>query len=481
MSGVIRKETFLNPEDYPEDQRRLVEDFNAKLKNSMGIITGIGKEYHTIWLIDRKDLSMELYRSTGQNTVSGLIDLGTSNSNYESFIKAYVETYVADRPESILRDISYSVVSEKIMTGGLYTIDYMRINDDSSIAYHQMAFALAGSPDTADKFILAFRDVDKVIRRHMADKLYLREQLNIVNALSRDYYNIFKIDIESGNVVILKLDGYVTKGMEKPSEKIYPYDVLYRQYVTDRVYSEDIPSMMEAMSLPVIKEKLEKNSEYVSSYRVMDNGEIHYYQFTYIPINPLNKAAGILAAFKNVDDIVESARERDELKVLAETDTMTGILNRGSGEQKINVDLASGKRGMFCVIDIDEFKSINDNYGHDTGDKVIRGIADILKSGSRERDIIFRLGGDEYAIFAPNVMRKDKGRDMINRIFENVTNLDIPELKGYTPTISVGAVIIPHGKRATFDDAYRKADECVYKSKNYKGNYLTFHDPETAK
>jgi len=57
-----------------------------------------------------------------------------------------------------------------------------------------MAFALAGQPGETENFILAFRDIDKSIRKHIADKRYLREQLDIVETLSRDYYNIFKIN-----------------------------------------------------------------------------------------------------------------------------------------------------------------------------------------------------------------------------------------------------------------------------------------------
>ncbi len=476
MEMLISNEKLLDPADYPAEQRKLVEDFNIKLQNSMGIVRGLANEYHTIWLVNRKDLTMELYRDKSNNGVSGLIDLAANNGTYDKFIEAYVDTYVVDRPESVLKDVSYDVVSDRISDGELYTVDYMRINDDGNISYHQMAFALAGSAENAEKFILAYRDVDKAIRKHMSDKIYLREQLNIVNALSRDYYNVFKIDLAAGTVVILKLDGYVTKGMEKPSEKVYPYDILYRQYVKDRVYAEDIPAMLEAMSLDAIREKLAVSDEYVSSYRVMDNGEVHYYQFTYLPLNPLNKEGGILAGFKNVDNIVESAKEREELIALAETDTMTGILNRGSGEQKLTGALASGKRGMFCIIDIDLFKSINDNYGHGVGDKVIRGIADILKEEFRERDIIFRLGGDEYAVFAGNVMSREKGQAIMDRVFERVSKLDIPELKDNKASISAGAVILPYGKPTSFDDAYKKADECVYRSKSVDGNDITFYD-----
>ena len=474
MAGIVRTEELLNPLDYPEEQRKLVEDFNAKLMNSVGVVTALGKEYHTIWMVDLKDHSMELYRSTGENTVSGLLEMGKNNRCYDDFIQAYVDTYVADRPEAVLHDVAFDIVYERIMKGDLYTVDYMRFNDDGNITYHQMAFALAGEPGHAEKFTLAYRDVDKSIRRHMADKIYLREQLNIVNALSRDYYNIFKVDLASGTVVILKLDGYVTKGMDKPSEKVYPYDVLYKQYVKDRVYAEDIPVMMEAMSLDTVRKKMEEADEYVSSYRVMDNGEIHYYQFTYLPINPLNKAGGILAGFKNVDDVVEGAREREELRVLAETDLLTGLLNRGSGEQKMTTMLASGRKGMFCIMDVDHFKCINDTFGHDVGDKVLRGLADILKEEFREKDIAFRLGGDEYAVFAQNIQEQPKGELILERVFKRISELQIPELEGKPLAVSVGAVILQQGKICSFDEVYKQADACVYKSKKTEGNKVTY-------
>ncbi len=471
---VIRKEEYLNPADYPAEQRQLVEDFNKKLKNSMGVVTALGKEYHTIWIVRCDDLTMEIYRSTGESTVEGLVDMGLSCGTYDKFIEAYVDTYVVNGTDSLMKDVSPAVMLERIKDGSLYTVDYIRMNDDTTISYHQVAFALAGEPGKSEKFVLAFRDVDRVIRKHMADKLYLREQLDIVNALSRDYYNIFKIDLKTGKVVILKLDGYVTKGMEGPSEKQYDYNVLYKQYVTDRVFSEDIPMMMDAISLKTVEEKLKDREEYVASYRVMDNGEVHYYQFTYIPVNPARKDSLILAAFKNVDDVVETAKERDELISLAETDLMTGILNRGSGEQKVSNALLKGRRGMFCVIDIDLFKNINDTYGHDVGDKVIRGIADILKEEFRDGDIIFRLGGDEYAVFAQNVLTESKGRSIMSRVFTRIDQLKISDMDDKPISVSAGAVVLTRGSNAEFDQLYKKADEGVYKSKIVSGNDITF-------
>ena len=469
-------ESFLDPNDYPEDQKRLVDDFNSKLRDCMGVVTALGKEYHTIWLVDCNTLKMKLYRSTGISTVKGMVDMALRHVTYDKFIEAYVDTYVVSGHETMQKDVSPKVIMDRISEGDLYTIDYMRMDDEGAMTWHQMAFALAGEPRDYGKFILAFRDVDKAVRKHMSDKLYLREQLDIVGALCRDYYNVFKIDLDTGNVMILKLDGYVTKGMDKPGDKLYDYDALSKQYVRDRVYYEDAPAMYDALSFETVKKKMSEMDEYVCSYRVLDNGSIHYCQFTYIPVNPANKQSGILAGFKNVDDVVEGAKERENLITLAETDIMTGILNRGSGEKKVKSAIAGGKFGLFCVADIDSFKKINDNYGHFVGDQVIRGVADILRGESRDRDIVFRLGGDEYVVFAQGILDIKTGNKLTDRIFKRIREFKIPEMGDEGISVSIGAVIVPPKSEMSFEEVYKLADACVYKSKETEGNIVTYHE-----
>ena len=471
---IIKENELIDPLNYPEDQRSLVDDFNARIRRLTGIITGIGKEYHTIWVINADTKKMYLYRSTGENTNRYAVELGFRFDNYDRFIEEYVDRCVVSSIESIQRDVKLEVVFSRIKDGDLFTVDYMRLSDDGNMSYHQMAFALAGEPGETENFILAFRDIDKSIRKHIADKRYLREQLDIVETLSRDYYNIFKINPQTGGVVILKLDGYVTKGMEGAGEKVYSYDVLYKQYVKDRVYSEDQEWMYDAISLNTIKNKLLNNPEYVSSYRVMDNGEVHYYQFTYILINANIPNSDMLAAFKNVDDIVASAKERQNLEILASTDIMTGILNRGSGERKVIDAMANEKTGMLCILDVDKFKDINDDYGHNVGDKVLRGIADVLKLTFSDEDIIFRLGGDEYAVYIMNLSDEEDGKVVMDRVFKEISKMDIPELKGKEICVSAGAVFFKEGDKRSFEELYKLADSDVYESKKINGSALNF-------
>ena len=83
---------------------------------------------------------------------------------------------------------------------------------------------------------------------------------------------------------------------------------------------------------------------------------------------------------------------------------------------------------MFCLLDADKFKSINDTYGHDAGDKVIKAIADCLKRAFRNDDVIMRPGGDEFAAYAIGITDEEHGRIVANRFFDLIDRIEIEEL-----------------------------------------------------
>ena len=179
----------------------------------------------------------------------------------------------------------------------------------------------------------------------------------------------------------------------------------------------------------------------------------------------------IMMAFESID---EDRKRQEKLRRLSETDMMTGIRNRGSGEIQVRKAMAEGRKGMFCLMDADRFKSINDTYGHSVGDKVIIAIADCLKKTFRESDIVFRLGGDEFAVFSEGVTSEEIGRSIFNRLFRHIDMVKIPELKERKIEISVGAVFYPATKEDSFEAMYQRADRGTYKSKKISGNMVTF-------
>ena len=172
-------------------------------------------------------------------------------------------------------------------------------------------------------------------------------------------------------------------------------------------------------------------------------------------------------------DITANKKMETELFYLSQTDALTKINNRGSGERRIEMLLKKGGCGMFCLFDVDKFKSINDNFGHSVGDEVLIEIAKAMKKAFRGNDIIMRLGGDEFAIFALGVMDEKIGAMCIERFFNTVTQISIKPLRDRKISVSLGAVF-SEAEGETFDHLYQKADELLYECKKLPGCQYSF-------
>ena len=320
-----------------------------------------------------------------------------------------------------------------------------------------------GKPQT---YVGLFTDIDENKR----NEINLMEQFNIVNALSRDYANILTINLTTRTVKPIKLGGYIPESFMENYSADSSYDTFFTEYVEHRVYSEDKAFMNEAIALDTIIQKLNESDEYSSSYRIEEKGELHFFEFKYMKLNSDTIIVGIM----NIDKIVNDAKEKEKLIVLSETDRMTGLLNRVSGELKVEDNLKKGNGGLFILLDIDHFKSFNDTYGHGVGNKVIINVANCLKTAFREHDIVFRLGGDEFSAYAAEVHDKKIAEAIINRFIDNLKTIVIPEIGETAITASIGATIIKSGEPADFGDNYKLIDSGVYESKKVSGSYVTF-------
>ncbi len=155
----------------------------------------------------------------------------------------------------------------------------------------------------------------KLLRTTEQSKQALEEQFAIVNALSRDYLNVYTVNLRSAAIRIVKLDGYLTPGLDRKSKEDYPYAEVLRQYVKDRVMEEDRDYVAQALSLEQIEKELTAGREYTGTYRVRTGEEIHNYQFTFVPYQTEGQTGPLaLAGFRNIDEIVR--REQEQKAIL---------------------------------------------------------------------------------------------------------------------------------------------------------------------
>ncbi len=135
-----------------------------------------------------------------------------------------------------------------------------------------------------------------------------KQQLDIINTLSKDYENVYIINAEKETGITLKLDGYVSDELVNGFEHEMPYYATCKIYIKNRVYEEDREMMLEAMKLENVLPHVLNGEEYAGTYRVVGNGEIHYYRYKYIYTG--NKDKIIIAGFQNVDEIVKDQEEQ---------------------------------------------------------------------------------------------------------------------------------------------------------------------------
>ncbi len=165
----------------------------------------------------------------------------------------------------------------------------------------------------------------------------------------------------------------------------------------------------------------------------------------------------------------------------AERDAMTGAYNREAGVAKMTNALNEGD-GPFSLlfIDLDDFKAINDTYGHPVGDLALSQVASYLKKTAREGDVVVRFGGDEFAMFLQGVGRGEKLEHIIKGI-SNDAYADFPSDQVANPadelTLSIG-VACAEKAGVTFDELYTCADHALYQVKRQgKGNYIVDDAP----
>lgn len=188
-------------------------------------------------------------------------------------------------------------------------------------------------------------------------------------------------------------------------------------------------------------------------------------------------------ALMMINNIDEQKRKELELKEQSEKDGLTGLYNARTLKTKVNDYLQSIESlynyHIFILLDLDNFKRINDTFGHMYGDQVLKDVSQILKKKFRNYDIIARLGGDEFVVMLLDV--KDK-KAIMHTYEKLVSDLRLTYTKdgiSITVSASLGISIAPeHGQ--TFDELYHKADIALYTVKNKnKNGYAIYGTTDT--
>jgi diguanylate cyclase (GGDEF)-like protein len=177
---------------------------------------------------------------------------------------------------------------------------------------------------------------------------------------------------------------------------------------------------------------------------------------------------------------LSNARMVQKLEMMATTDGLTGLLNKRALLEAAHVKLTAAQRFRrklsLLVVDIDFFKRVNDTYGHDVGDDVIRGLGDVLRRQKRATDEVARFGGEEFVVLCEQT--DEAGATLLaERIREELAATSFASSQGsLSVTCSVGVATYPDAG-ADWDALFKAADEALYSSKRGGRNRVTVSIP----
>ena len=312
--------------------------------------------------------------------------------------------------------------------------------------------------------------VSMLRRRNTFFKLQKDAAIKSYQAIAQIYLSMHRVNTQDNTFETIKTHGIIESNRTSSTSSNFQQQVWA---IADATVTEECVEEVKAFTnLAALEQRLE-NSIFIEHEFVGRTAGWCRHQFI---VADRDAKGHILHVIYTVEIINEAKKRENHLRYLAQTDMLTGLNNRGSGEQKVKELLQQGQPGALALIDCDRFKSINDTYGHMVGDQVLIALAEAIAKGIHKGDIALRLGGDEFAIYMINIVDKENAKVHIQHVFDEVNKIHIPQLYDHPIHISMGVTFFQPETPMKFDHLYQQADKAMYESKRTKGTIATFYD-----
>lgn len=172
--------------------------------------------------------------------------------------------------------------------------------------------------------------------------------------------------------------------------------------------------------------------------------------------------------------VVNRLGKHDQVAQQANTDPLTGLANRRGVLQKLDASFRRSQPFALLYIDLDKFKPVNDQYGHEAGDAVLKKVAELFRACVRDEDTVARLGGDEFIIVLYGITEKDMVEERVKKIMELINEpIWLNDLR-IKLGASIGITMAP-GDGASVESILQAADETMYAVKKAGRNGYRFY------
>ncbi len=284
------------------------------------------------------------------------------------------------------------------------------------------------------------------------------QKLELQDALIAQALLYAKVDLTSGQLV--EING---------EEIQMPFDAFLQQKVCACIAAEDRQTVERNLCIQALCQKSRHGVDVVETqFRMERLGTTKWVSCTEYH-HPANMATVVLL----IHDIDDKKRKELALQQQAERDGLTGLYNALTTRKKIEEALAygylSGEKQVFVLFDLDNYKLINDTFGHRYGDQVLVDVAQMLQKRFRSSDIIGRMGGDEFVLLLRNMSSDQYTQTLIRELCAMLHQTYTEDGRAVTLSASIGVACAPEDGH-TFSELYEKSDIALYQVKRQKKN-----------
>ena len=304
------------------------------------------------------------------------------------------------------------------------------------------------------------RELSKVRNKHFMQDFY--------RASLSEKIAYMEVDLESRH--ILEIGGLWEEYREEASAN-NDYHYILTRCKESIVHQEDINDFTRFFGNNLHDDisSYENNTKKLQYRRLLD-GRMQWVELTaHIFSERFSESLFALIYLRNID----AQKQRELARETAATlDALTGVYNRRAFEERVTEHMLTtqaGQSSALVLIDLDNFKYINDEFGHIAGDQVLKNLAEAMMITFRKKDLLGRLGGDEFLVFLRNVSEKE----VIDCRMEELKTSFL-ELNPYGTTCSIGIAIVDT-EHFSFSEALRRADVALYQSKARGRNRYTYY------
>lgn len=328
----------------------------------------------------------------------------------------------------------------------------------SDFHYEWIRLTILVPPHSSDRVFLLIKNINhEYLLQHIMENF-------IYNSCDYLYY----LDLK--NDWFIRFSGN-TKRRNLPPEKGTGYRQEMEKFAKTYIPQENLDMVITKMNPEYILKELDKNGYLNFTTGLLDDKGQYARKHMQVQYYDKQNKIVLLQSIDITENYLKQKQinlELEKSKREAKMDFLTQLYNRLGCEDLIQsyIDNCTvDKPSAFLLLDLDNFKLINDSFGHQKGDEVLKTIAQILKSNCRQTDIVARLGGDEFIIFLKELEKKEDIHQLIIPFLEKLNLSYCKDGHQIHLSASAGVTFFEKKKPSTFSTLYREADVAMYQAK----------------